>query len=97
VSDVQNLLKTQLGSATTASSASQITTTLSYTKADGTASGSPSDPTNPAQVGGSVTVTATFPTLNMHFPFIPVPNNGDVTRTNVARIEDLDSTQGTCS
>ena len=42
-------------------------------------------------------MTATFPTLNMHFPFIPVPGGGDVTRTNVARIEDLDSTQGTCS
>jgi hypothetical protein len=35
--------------------------------------------------------------LNMHFPFIPVPNSGSVTRTNVARIEDIDSSQGTCS
>ena len=51
----------------------------------------------PGEIGGSVTVTATFPTLNMHFPFIPVPGNGNVTRTNVARIEDLGSTQGTCS
>jgi hypothetical protein len=91
VSDVQNLLKTQLGSATTASSASSINTTITYANTDG------SPDTSPGHIGGSVTVTATFPTLNMHFPFIPVPNNGDVTRTNVARIEDLDSTQGTCS
>jgi Flp pilus assembly protein TadG len=97
VGDVQTLLKNHLGAATTASNASQITTTLSYTKADGSPSGPPNDATNPAQVGGSVTVTATFPTLNMHFPFIPVPNNGDVTRTNVARLEDTSSSEGTCS
>jgi Flp pilus assembly protein TadG len=91
VSDVQTLLKNQLGSATTASSASSISTTVTYTNTDGSAD------TSPGHVGGSVTVTATFPTLNMHFPFIPVPNNGDVTRTNVARIEDLDASQGSCS
>jgi hypothetical protein len=33
----------------------------------------------------------------MHFPFIPVPSGGNITRTNIARIEDLDSSQGTCS
>jgi Flp pilus assembly protein TadG len=91
VSDVQSLLKGQLGAATTASSASQINTTLTYVNTDGTPD------TSPGHVGGSITVTATFPTLNMHFPFIPVPNNGDVTRTNVARIEDTDSSQGICS
>jgi len=95
--EVQTLLKSHLGAATTASSASQISTTIAYTKADGSPSGTPSDPTNPAQIGGSVTVTATFPTLNMHFPFIPVPNGADVTRTNVARIEDLNSSEGSCS
>jgi len=97
VAQVQTLLKSHLGAATTASSASQIATTVSYTTANGSPSGPPSDPTNPTQIGGSVTVTATFPTLNMHFPFIPVPGSGDITRTNVARIEDLDSSQGTCS
>ncbi len=69
-----------------------ITTTVTYTKADGSAAWR-----LPVEIGGAVTVTATFPTLNMHFPFIPVPDNGNVTRTNVARIEDLSSTQGTCS
>ena len=91
VGEVQTLLKSHLGAATTASSASNISTTVTYTNADGSAGSSP------GQIGGSVTVTATFPTLNMHFPFIPVPGSGDITRTNVARIEDLDSSQGTCS
>jgi Flp pilus assembly protein TadG len=91
VAQVQTLLKSHLGAATTASSASNISTTVTYTNADG------SPASSPGQIGGSVTVTATFPTLNMHFPFIPVPGSGDITRTNVARIEDLDSSQGTCS
>lgn len=91
VGEVQTLLKSHLGAATTASSAGNISTTVAYTNADG------SPATSPGQIGGSVTVTATFPTLNMHFPFIPVPGSGNITRTNVARIEDLDSSQGTCS
>ena len=91
VAQVQSMLRTNLGPATTASTDSAITTTLTYTKADGTST------TAPGEIGGSVTVTATFPTLNMHFPFIQVPNGGDVTRTNVARIEDTDPSQGTCS
>jgi Flp pilus assembly protein TadG len=91
VAQVQTLLKSHLGAATTASSASNISTTVTYTNADG------SPASSPGEIGGSVTVTATFPTLNMHFPFIPVPGSGDITRTNVARIEDLDSSQGTCS
>jgi Flp pilus assembly protein TadG len=90
--EVQTLIFNHLGAATTASSSSSISTTISYTKADGSGAAS-----SPGEIGGAVTVTATFPTLNMHFPFIPVPNGGSVTRTNVARIEDLSSTQGTCS
>jgi Flp pilus assembly protein TadG len=90
VSQVKTLLKKDLGSATTAS-ASGITTTVTYVNPDG------SPDSSPGHMGGSVTVSATFPTLNMHFPFIPIPNGGNVTRTNVARIEDTDATQGTCS
>ncbi|HEX5401305.1 MAG TPA: TadE/TadG family type IV pilus assembly protein [Pseudonocardiaceae bacterium] len=90
--DVKGLIYDHLGAATTASSSSGITTTITYTKADGSGSVAA-----PGEIGGSVTVTATFPTLNMHFPFIPVPDDGNVTRTNVTRIEDLDSSQGTCS
>jgi Flp pilus assembly protein TadG len=91
-SQVQGVIYDHLGAATTASSAGGIATTITYDKADGSGPA-----TSPGEIGGSVTVTATFPTLNMHFPFIPVPGGGDVTRTNVARIEDLDSAQGTCS
>jgi len=91
-SEVKGVIYDHLGAATTASSSSGITTTIAYTKADGSGSVAA-----PGEIGGSVTVTATFPTLNMHFPFIPVPDDGNVTRTNVTRIEDLDSSQGTCS
>lgn len=91
-SQVQQVIYNHLGAATTASSSSGISTTVTYGKADGSGSVAA-----PGEIGGSVTVTATFPTLDMHFPFIPVPNDGDVTRTNVTRIEDLDSSQGTCS
>jgi Flp pilus assembly protein TadG len=91
-SQVQTVIHDHLGAATTASSASGITTTITYAKADGSGSMAA-----PGEIGGAVTLTATFPTLNMHFPLIPVPNSGNVTRTNVARVEDLSSTQGTCS
>jgi Flp pilus assembly protein TadG len=89
---VQTVIFNHLGAATTASSAAGVNATITYTKADGSGT-----TTSPGEIGGSVTVTATFPTLDMHFPFIPVPGGGSVTRTNVARIEDLDSSQGTCS
>jgi Flp pilus assembly protein TadG len=91
VGQVQTLIKDHLGAATTASSAGDIQTTITYTKADGSSASAP------GEIGGSVTVSAKFPTLNMHFPLIPVPGDGDITRTNVTRIEDLDSSQGTCS
>src|SRR3954454_22081495 len=91
VAEGQKLLKDNLGAATTASTPSGIATTITYTATDGSSMAAP------GQIGGSVTVTASFPTLNMHFPLIPVPDNATVTRTNVARIEDLDSSQGTCS
>jgi len=91
-SQVKTVIYDHLGAATTASSASGITATITYAKADGSGPAS-----SPGEIGGAVTLTATFPTLNMHFPLIPVPDDGNVTRTNVARIEDLSSTQGTCS
>jgi Flp pilus assembly protein TadG len=89
VGQVQAMLKKNLGPATTAQNAGQITpTTLTFTKADGTSA-------SVATYGGSVTVKATFPTFDLNFPLIPVPNNGNVTRTAVARVEDTTST-GTC-
>lgn len=47
------------------------------------------------EVGNTVTVTVSFQTLNLRFPFVPVPNSGEVSRTFDTRVEDLDS--GTCT
>lgn len=88
---VQTMLKNKLGPATTASSASNITVSVDYTNPDGSVGSSP------GQIGGSVLVTATFPTLNINFPLIPVPGGGNVTRSTFARIEDISATQGQCS
>jgi Flp pilus assembly protein TadG len=88
---VQTLIFNKLGTATTAKSASGVATTVTYTKANGTSTSAP------GEIGGSVTVTATFPVLNLHFPFVPVPNNAQVTRSVFARVEDTSATQGTCS
>lgn len=44
-----------------------------------------------AEVGGKVTVSITFQSLNMNFPFVPVPNEAKITREVDARMEDLDS------
>jgi Flp pilus assembly protein TadG len=88
---VQTLLKNKLGPATTAAASTDIATTITYTNPDGSAG------TAPGQIGGSVLVTATFPTLDLHFPFLPVPGAGTVTRSTFARIEDIDATQGQCS
>jgi Flp pilus assembly protein TadG len=92
IPQVQTLLKNHLGAATTAATPTDITTTVTYSKADGTGTVAA-----PGEVGGAVTVTATFPTLDMHFPLIPVPGGGTITRTNVARVEDTSASQGTCS
>jgi len=88
---VQTLLKNKLGPATTANSPGGITVTIDYTNVDG------SGGTAPGEIGGSVQVTATFPTLDIHFPLIPVPGGGTVTRSSFARIEDTSATQGQCS
>ena len=90
--EVQTLLRGRLGKATTASSAAGITVVRTYTKADGVTSAS-----SPGEIGGTVTLTATFPTVNLHFPLISIPNNGNVTRTATARIEDVTAMAGGCS
>jgi Flp pilus assembly protein TadG len=90
--EVQSLLKSRLGSATTAATAGDITVASSYTEADGaTPAGSP------GQIGGTVQLSATFPTVNLHFPFIPVPSGATVTRSATARIEDINPITGGCS
>jgi Flp pilus assembly protein TadG len=91
VAQVQTLLKNKLGPATTASTPGAISVTVAYTNVDGSTGAAP------GQIGGSVLVTATFPTLNLHFPLIKVPGGGNVTRSSFARIEDVSATQGQCS
>ena len=88
----QTLVYKRLGSATSAKTASGVTVTQSYTKDDGTTPAS-----SPGEIGGTVMLTATFPTVNLHFPFIPVPNSGNVTRSATARIEDITAITGGCS
>jgi Flp pilus assembly protein TadG len=92
VSQVQSLVYSDLGAATTASSSSGVTTTITYMSADGS-----TQVAAPGQIGGSVTLTVTYPVVNLNFPFIPIPNNGNVTRTNVARVENNPSSSGTCA
>jgi len=90
--EVQSLLKARLGPATSVA-ASGITVTPVYTKADGTTT----TPSAPGEIGGTVTLTATFPTLNLNLPLISAPNGGTVTRSATARIEDISSMTGGCS
>lgn len=81
-------LKNDLGAALSGSIASDA---VSYKDTGGTTSATPVQ-------GGSVTLTVTFPTLNLHFPFIPLPGGGSVTRAQTARVEDATAAAGvTCS
>lgn len=50
----------------------------------------------PGVVGGSVTLTLTFSTINLHLPLIPLPNSGHVTRSVFGRVEDTTSLTNGC-
>lgn len=50
----------------------------------------------PGAVGGEVEVILRFQTADLHFPFIPVPDDGVVTRKAVARVEDTQSSTTDC-
>jgi Flp pilus assembly protein TadG len=85
----KQFLHGRLGSATT-STVSAISTTVVYLNPDGSSAAS-------AVIGGTVRLTGTYAAPNFHFPLIPVPSGGQVSRTFDARIEDLDATAGGCS
>lgn len=87
--EVTNLVKNKLGAALT--SGAVVTTTVSFTNAAGGTT------TSPGEIGGSVKLTASFRTLNMHFPLIPVPGGGTISRSATARVEDTTATAGGCS
>jgi Flp pilus assembly protein TadG len=47
-------------------------------------------------VGSRVTVTVSFPTLDMKLPFLPVPDGGVVSQSATARIENVPSAALPC-
>jgi len=51
----------------------------------------------PGVVGGTVQVKVTFPTYNMHLPFVPVPSGSTATRTVQARLENNPAIYGPCT
>jgi Flp pilus assembly protein TadG len=77
----QSYVDKQLGAASTSSA----TITTAWTKPDGTPA---TGPTDPGVVGGTVELTLSFPTINMHFPFVPFLSDSKVTRDVQARVED---------
>ena len=81
-------LKDRIGSASP-TAAGSIGATPVYKKEDGTSASAPA-------LGGSVTLTVTFDAINLNFPFIPLPDDGTVTREVFGRIESLDPAVG-CS
>ena len=45
----------------------------------------------PGQIGGSVTLTITYPTLNMNIPLVPFLKDATLTQSLTGRVEDTDS------
>ena len=86
-------MENRLGSASTTTVPAGITVVArTYTKADGTTSMAA-----PGEIGGTVTLTTSFQGLDLNFPFIPTPDDGVVTRSATARIEDVTSSPGGCT
>ena len=89
--ELKNLLKDRLGLAT--GNPSGVTAVVVYKKGDAAHTVT----TAPGELGGNVDLTVTFSALNMHLPFIPVPDNGTVTRHIYARVEDTSATTNGCA
>jgi Flp pilus assembly protein TadG len=66
------------------------TVTRVYKDVDGSAPDATPYPAN-VEIGGTVTLTIEFDTLNMNFPLVPFLDDPSVSRTVVARIEDTTS------
>jgi Flp pilus assembly protein TadG len=88
---LKQFLADRLGAAST-DSATDLSPTVVYKDA----SSPPAPVSQPGVVGGSVTVTLTFNAVNMHFPFIPLPDGGKVTRSEFGRVEDTASLSNGC-
>lgn len=89
--ELRQFLSSRLGAAST-DQAADLGLTVSYM--DG--STPPAPTTAPGVVGGSVTLTLSFAVPNMHFPFIPLPDGGTVTRSQFGRVEDTTSLSNGC-
>lgn len=88
---LKQFLADRLGAAST-DSAADLATTVTYMDA----SSPPAPVPTPGVVGGSVTLTLTFSTVDMNFPFIPLPNGGKITRSEFGRVEDTTSLTNGC-
>ena len=71
-------IKQKLGGALASGSA--VSSTVVYKTPSGGTSPSP-------VIGGSVEITATYRTMDLNFPFLPVPADGEITRSTYARVE----------
>ena len=77
---LQTWVDAQLGKASTSSA----TIGTVYTNPDGTTATA-----STVKNGGTVTVTITYDTLNMNFPFVPFLDDPSITREVDARVEDV--------
>ena len=90
--ELRQFLASRLGAAST-DNAADLAVTVTYRDQ----SSPPASVPAPGVVGGSVTVTLGFDALSMHFPFIPLPDDGRVTRSEFGRVEDTASLTNGCS
>lgn len=79
--ELESFVNGRLGAAADGSA----TVSRAYFKPDGTALGSAAAD---AVLGGTVTLTIDFPTMNLNFPFVPFLDDPKVSRTVTARVED---------
>ena len=89
--DRSSLLTQRLGAAKR--SGSTVVATATYT----TAAAGHAAMSAPGEVGGGVSLEVKFETHDFNFPLITVPDDGKVTRTVFARVEDTTATTGGCS
>jgi Flp pilus assembly protein TadG len=87
-SELEKFINDRLGAART----SDAVVSRTYKHTDNSTTQDPAA----SNVGDVVTLTVTFDTLNLHFPFVPFLNQARVSRTDTARLEDT-SASGTCS
>lgn len=88
---LKQFLADRLGAASS-DSATTLAPVVTYKTATSPATAMPA----PGVVGGSVTLKLTFQTIDLNFPFVPVPNDGKVTREIFGRVEDTSPLTNGC-